>query len=86
MKYFITLWLRTAAEVTALRSQLAHLEALWLRAEAEADHWYFEANNPAEARERRAALASTAHLDVRAARQETAQRWAAPDAAERQAS
>lgn len=85
MKFFMTLWLNAAAEVTVLREHVAWLEQQWTRAETDADYWYFEANNPDEARERRRSLASTAALDARAARQETAQRWAA-DAARKQAS
>lgn len=76
MSDILTLWLRAALEVAALRAQLAYLEAAWLRAEAAADYWYFEANNPDDARSRRAALASTAPVDVREARRDTAQRWA----------
>ncbi|MGW9345877.1 hypothetical protein ACWGR3_30510 [Streptomyces albidoflavus] len=86
MTAFLTLWLRAASEVDALRAQLAHLEAMWLRAEADADYWYFEANNPDEARARRRDLASTVHMDVRAARIETATRLAALTAAGKGAS
>lgn len=84
MKFFMTLWLRAASEVTVLREHVVWLEQQWLQAAADADYWYFEANNPDEARERRRALASTASIDARIARQETAQRWAA-DAAGKQA-
>lgn len=42
----LELWLRAAAEADALRQQLAYLEAAWLRAEADADYWYAQANNP----------------------------------------
>lgn len=56
------------------------------RAEYDADFWYFEANNTDEARARRAEISSTTHLDVRAARAETATRLAALDAAGRKAS
>lgn len=69
MSIFMRFWLDAAAEADALRAQLAEMEALWLRAEAEADLWYFEANNPEEARARRRELASTVHIDVRAARE-----------------
>lgn len=86
MRFFMRLWLDAAAEVRVLREHVAQLEQQWLRAELDADYWYFEANNPEEARERRRLLASTAAVDVAAARQETAERWAALDAAERQAS
>ena len=53
MEFFINLWLEARHEVWALREHVKQLEAMWLRAEADADHWYFEANNPDEARERR---------------------------------
>jgi hypothetical protein len=86
MSLFMRWWLDAAAEVRVLREHVAMLERQWLRAELDADYWYFEANNPDEARERRRALASTAALDARAARQETAERWAALDAAGRKAS
>lgn len=86
MKFFMRLWLRAASEVTVLREQVAWLEQQWLRAELDADYWYFEANNPDEARERRRALASTASIDARLARQETAERWAALDTDGRKAS
>lgn len=86
MKFFMQLWLNAAAEARVLREHAAWLEEQWLRAELDADYWYFEANNPDEARERRRALASTAVLDARAARQETAERLAALDAAGRKAS
>lgn len=56
------------------------------RAEFDADYWYFEANNPDAARERRKEATSTVHLDVEKARRETAARLAALDAAERKAS
>lgn len=74
------------AERAALRIQLEATTQLWLAAEADADHWYFEANNPAEARERRAQLADTTCIDVVENRAATDQRWAAMDAAGRQAS
>lgn len=64
----------------------AQLELRLAEAEHEADHWYFEANNPEEARAARAERMSTTALDVAAARQETAERWAALDAAGRKAS
>ena len=68
-----------AAGVDSVGSQLA-------QAEHDADFWYFEANNPDEARERRREISSTAHIDVRDARQETAHRLAALDAAGKKAS
>lgn len=83
---FLDWWLESRLEVKALTAQLAVLEAAWLRAEADADFWYFEANNTDEARERRREISSTTHLDVRAARSETATRLAALDAAGRKAS
>lgn len=67
------------AGAAAVRARLA-------RAEADADYWYFEANNPDEARARRAELASGLSIDAAGARQETAERWAALDAAGRKAS
>lgn len=79
---FLRWWLAARAEAEALRAQLAVLEAQWLAAEHAADYWYFEANNPEEAREARRQRTSTAHIDVRLARQATAERWAALDAAE----
>lgn len=82
----IDLWLNAAAEVDALRAQLEQLEALWLAAEADADFWYFEANNPDEARERRRALGSSTPIDVRMARNETATRLAALGVAGKKAS
>ena len=82
----LDLWLAAAAEASALRAQLAQLEAMWLEAEFDADFWYFEANNPDEARERRREISSTTAIDVRAARQETAQRLAALSAAGKKAS
>lgn len=62
------------AAVTAdtFRAQVAELERLWLRAEADADHWYFEAHNPVEALARRKALASTVSVDIAVARREAA--------------
>lgn len=44
------LWLERAAEANALKAQVAHLEQAWLRAEADADYWYFQANNPTHTR------------------------------------
>jgi hypothetical protein len=86
----LDLWLSATAERDALRAQLEHLQALWLRAEAEADHWYFEANNPEDARERRAAhlrwaatlggeplTAEFMEARARELRAEIDQRWAA---------
>ena len=54
----IDFWLKAAGEAEALRHQVAYLEAAWLRAEADADYWYAQANNPEQAlklQERRAA-------------------------------
>jgi hypothetical protein len=68
-----------AAGVDSITPQL-------VQAEADADHWYFEANNPDEARARRRELSDSSAIDVRAARQETAQRMAALDAAGKKAS
>jgi hypothetical protein len=48
----LELWQESSREVAALREQLKYLEAAWLRAEADADYWYAQANNP----ERRANL------------------------------
>lgn len=45
MTQLIDLWLETAHEAHALRAQLAYLEEAWLRAEADADYWYFQACN-----------------------------------------
>ncbi|GAA2573897.1 MULTISPECIES: hypothetical protein [Microbacterium] len=45
MTRLIDLWLKSAYEVHALRAQLAYLEEAWLRAEADADFWYFQACN-----------------------------------------
>ena len=45
MTTLIDLWLEAAHEAYALRAQLAHLEEAWLRAEADADFWYFHACN-----------------------------------------
>lgn len=42
---FIDLWLDAALQVDALQAQLAYLERAWLRAEADADYWYFQACN-----------------------------------------
>jgi hypothetical protein len=48
MTQLIDLWLAAAHEAHALRAQLAYLEEAWLRAEADADYWYFQAcNRPA---------------------------------------
>ena len=44
MTTFMGLWLESALEADALRAQLAYLEEAWLRAEADADYWYFQAN------------------------------------------
>lgn len=41
----LDMWLKAVVEVEALRAQLAYLEEAWLRAEADADYWYFQANN-----------------------------------------
>lgn len=80
------LYYEAIAERAALRIQLEATTQLWLNAEADADHWYFEANNPAEARERKAQLADTTCIDVVENRAATDQRWAALSAAGRQAS
>lgn len=40
---FINLWLEAALHVDALQAQVAYLERAWLRAEADADYWYFQA-------------------------------------------
>jgi hypothetical protein len=45
MTTLIDLWLQAAQEAHALRAQLAYLEEAWLRAEADADYWYFQACN-----------------------------------------
>ena len=45
MTTLIDLWLEAAHEAHALRAQLAHLEEAWLRAENDADYWYFQACN-----------------------------------------
>ncbi|MDR7113750.1 hypothetical protein J2X03_003650 [Microbacterium trichothecenolyticum] len=45
MTTLIDLWLEAAQEAHALRAQLAYLEEAWLRAEADADYWYFQACN-----------------------------------------
>lgn len=45
----IDYWLKAAGEAEALQHQVAYLEAAWLRAEAEADYWYAQANNPEQA-------------------------------------
>lgn len=45
MTVLIDLWLEAAHEAHALRAQLAYLEEAWLRAEADADYWYFQACN-----------------------------------------
>ena len=45
MRTLIDLWLEAVHEAHALRAQLAHLEEAWLRAEADADFWYFQACN-----------------------------------------
>jgi hypothetical protein len=48
MTTLIDLWLEAAHEAHALRAQLAYLEEAWLRAEADADYWYFQACNDCE--------------------------------------
>ena len=45
MTQFIDLWLEAAHQAYVLRAQLAYLEKDWLRAEADADYWYFQACN-----------------------------------------
>lgn len=75
MSLFLRWWLEAMAEVRALREHVGWLEEQWTRAELDADRWYFEANNPDEARARHAALASTASIDAREARLEADQRW-----------
>lgn len=40
---FMDVWLEAAIRADALQAQLAHLEAAWLRAEADADYWYLQA-------------------------------------------
>lgn len=72
----LELYTEKALEATALRAQLAELTRMWLRAEADADFWYFEANNAEDARARRAEISSTASIDARAARTDTARQWA----------
>lgn len=84
--YFINLWLDARHEIWALQEHVKQLEAMWLRAEADADHWYFEANNPAEARERHHALRDTTFIDVREARRTASERPAAGIVATRKAS
>ncbi|MBW9108976.1 hypothetical protein [Microbacterium ureisolvens] len=45
MTTLIDLWLEAAHEAHSLHAQLAYLEEAWLRAEADADYWYFQACN-----------------------------------------
>ena len=45
MTTLMDLWLEAALEADALRAQLGYLERAWLRAEADADYWYYQANN-----------------------------------------
>lgn len=45
MTTLLELWVHAALEVDALRAQAGYLEESWLRAEADADYWYFQANN-----------------------------------------
>jgi len=45
MTTIIDLWLEAAYEARALRAQVAYLEEAWLRAEADADYWYFQTCN-----------------------------------------
>lgn len=50
MSTLFDLWRASACEAAALREQIAYLEAAWLAAEADADFWYFHANNPTHTR------------------------------------
>ena len=73
MSTLVELWQESSGEVWALREQVKYLEAAWLRAEFDADYWYFEANNPELARKRRAELTSTTCIDIRSAREMSGQ-------------
>ena len=63
MTQFIDLWLRAALEADALRAQLASLEEAWLRAEADADYWYFQACNDRPCNRCRSRTTPTNHRD-----------------------
>lgn len=40
---FVDFWLEAAGQVDAPQAQVGYLERAWLRAEADADYWYFQA-------------------------------------------
>lgn len=69
--YMLGLEVGQGMAAATYRAQVEELERLWLAAEHDADHWYFEANNPEEARAQRAALSSTASIDAQSARAQT---------------